>query len=47
MWNDGNPYDYYSQNHRPEGIITLSVGLLMLSTVMAYRVARAVWEVGR
>jgi hypothetical protein len=47
MWNGGNPYDYFSQNHRPEGILALSAGLLMLSATMTYRLIRGVWRVGK
>ena len=47
MWKNGEQYDYFSQNHRPEGVLALSAGLLMLSSVMAYRVAKAICGVRR
>jgi hypothetical protein len=42
VWNNGNPYDYFSQNHRPEGVLALAAGFLALSATMIYRVVREV-----
>lgn len=47
MWNGGNPYDYYSQNHRPETILALSAGLLALGISVVYRAVKGIWEVGK
>lgn len=47
MWNHGQPYDFYSQNHRPETIVALSAGLLALGVSMFYRAVRGIWEAGK